>query len=50
MTGRATDKSAEAIEELLDLAAAYNPEMDFIHAKNVLDGDPYCEFEVRPKR
>jgi hypothetical protein len=27
---------------------AYNPEMEFIHAKNVLDGDAYCEFLVQP--
>jgi hypothetical protein len=26
----------------------YNPDMEFIHAQNVLDGDPYCEFLVRP--
>jgi len=29
---------------------AYNPDMEFIHAKNVLDGDPYCEFLVRPRK
>jgi hypothetical protein len=29
---------------------AYNPEMEFIHAKNVLDGEPYCEFLIRPVR
>ena len=28
---------------------AYNPELEFVHAKNVLDGDPYCEFLVRPR-
>ena len=27
---------------------AYNPGMEFIHAKNVLDGEPYCEFLVQP--
>lgn len=27
---------------------AYNPEKAFIHAKNVLDGDPYCEFVIGP--
>ncbi len=26
---------------------AYNPDIEFIHSKNVLDGDPYCEFLVR---
>lgn len=29
---------------------AYNPEFDFIHTKNILDGDPYCEFLVRPHK
>ncbi len=24
----------------------YNPDFDFIHSKNILDGDPYCEFLV----
>jgi hypothetical protein len=28
---------------------AYNPDVDFFHARNVLDGEPYCEFEIRPK-
>lgn len=28
---------------------AYNPDLDFQHAKNVLDGDPYCEFLIQPK-
>jgi hypothetical protein len=27
---------------------AYNPELEFIHAQNVLDGEPYCEFLVQP--
>ncbi len=27
---------------------AYNPKEDFVHARNLLDGDPYCEFVVRP--
>ncbi len=27
---------------------AYNPEVEFIHAQNVLDDDPCCEFEIRP--
>lgn len=26
---------------------AYNPDMEFIHAKNVLDGEPYCEFLIQ---
>jgi L-2-amino-thiazoline-4-carboxylic acid hydrolase len=26
---------------------AYNPDIEFIHTKNILDGDPYCEFLVR---
>jgi hypothetical protein len=30
--------------------AAYNPEMAFRHAKNLLDGDPYCEFDLRQKK
>ena len=29
---------------------AYNPEMECVHTKNVLDGDPYCELAVRPKK
>jgi hypothetical protein len=27
---------------------AYNPDMEFIHAKNLLDGDTYCEFLILP--
>ena len=27
---------------------AYNPDEEFIHLKNVLDGDDCCEFLVRP--
>jgi hypothetical protein len=27
---------------------AYNPNEDFIHYKNILDNDPYCEFGVEP--
>jgi hypothetical protein len=27
---------------------AYNPDFEFIHTRNVLDGDPCCEFLVRP--
>ncbi len=26
---------------------AYNPDIEFVHTKNILDGDPYCEFLVR---
>ena len=28
---------------------AYNPNVEFIHAQNVLDGDPCCEFVVQPR-
>ena len=27
---------------------AYNPEYEFLHLKNRIDGDPYCELVVRP--
>jgi hypothetical protein len=27
--------------------AAYSPELECIHVKNILDGDPYCELAVR---
>lgn len=27
---------------------AYNPQEDFIHTRNTLDGDPYCEFARQP--
>ena len=27
----------------------YNPDYEYIHAKNVLDGDEYCEFVVKLK-
>jgi hypothetical protein len=27
---------------------AYNPEYACVHVKNVLDGDAYCEFALRP--
>ncbi len=27
---------------------AYNPDFDFIHVKNLLDGDAYCEFLLQP--
>jgi hypothetical protein len=29
---------------------AYNPELQCVHVKNVLDGDPYCELAVRSKK
>jgi len=29
---------------------AYNPELECVHTKNVLDGDPYCELAVRTKK
>jgi hypothetical protein len=29
---------------------AYNPELQCVHVKNVLDGDPYCELAVRTKK
>ena len=29
--------------------AAFNPTYEFIHAKNVLDGDAYCQFVVQKK-
>jgi hypothetical protein len=29
---------------------AYNPELVCVHEKNVLDGDPYCELAVRPRK
>jgi hypothetical protein len=25
---------------------SYNPDYEFVHAKNVLDGDEYCEFVI----
>ena len=30
--------------------SAFNPELECVHVKNVLDGDPYCELAVRPKK
>lgn len=27
---------------------AFNPNYEFLHLKNVIDGDPYCEMVVRP--
>jgi len=29
---------------------AYNPELECVHTKNTLEGDPYCELAVRPKK
>ena len=29
---------------------AYDPELECVHTKNVLDGDPYCELAVRSKK
>ncbi len=29
---------------------AYNPELECVHIKNILDGDPYCELAVRKKK
>ncbi len=29
---------------------AYNPELQCVHVKNVLDGDAYCELAVRPRK
>ncbi|MBI9047412.1 MAG: L-2-amino-thiazoline-4-carboxylic acid hydrolase [Anaerolineaceae bacterium] len=28
----------------------YNPDYEFLHTKNVLDGDPYCEFLVQLRK
>jgi hypothetical protein len=28
---------------------AYNPDYEYIHARNVLDGDAYCEFVVKAR-
>jgi len=28
--------------------SAFNPEFEYIHIKNILDGDPFCELVVRP--
>jgi hypothetical protein len=27
---------------------AYNPAVECVHVRNVLDGDPFCEFQYRP--
>ena len=29
---------------------AYNSELECIHVKNTLDGDPYCELAIRKKK
>jgi predicted hydrocarbon binding protein len=29
---------------------AFNPKLQCVHVKNVLDGDPYCELAIRPKK
>jgi hypothetical protein len=29
---------------------AYNPDLECVHTKNVLDGDPYCELAVRSRK
>lgn len=28
--------------------SGYNPQFEYIHTRNLLDGDPYCELVVRP--
>lgn len=37
---------------LVDQAKAhgYNPQLSCAHAQNVLDGDPYCEIVIEPRR
>ena len=30
--------------------AGFNPDYEYVHLKNVLDGDPYCELVVRPRK
>lgn len=27
---------------------AFNPDYEYVHVKNILDGDPYCELVIRP--
>lgn len=27
---------------------SFNPDYEYIHVKNILDGDPYCELVIRP--
>lgn len=29
---------------------AFNPDYEYVHSKNLLDGDPYCELVVRPAK
>jgi predicted hydrocarbon binding protein len=29
---------------------AYNPDLECVHTRNVLDGDPYCELAVRSRK
>lgn len=29
---------------------AYNPDLECVHVRNVLDGDPYCELAVRKRK
>jgi hypothetical protein len=29
---------------------AFNPDYEFLHLKNLIDGDPYCEMVVRKKQ
>ena len=29
---------------------AYNPELECVHTRNALDGDPYCELAVRKRK
>ncbi len=29
---------------------AYNPELECVHVKNILDGDPYCELAIRKRK
>ena len=29
---------------------SYNPALECVHVKNTLDGDPYCELAIRPKK
>jgi nitroreductase len=28
----------------------FNPEYEYVHVKNILDGDPYCELAIRPTK
>ncbi|MBW2059032.1 MAG: L-2-amino-thiazoline-4-carboxylic acid hydrolase [Deltaproteobacteria bacterium] len=28
----------------------FNPDFDYLHLRNILEGDPYCELVVRPSR